>query len=59
VENCNESHDDADGFTIHGELTVASLLAMLAEDASMVVTRPGSWEGSSMARVQMSHGGDM
>lgn len=59
VAVCNDSHDARDGFTSHGKLTVASLLAMLAEDAAMVMTRPGSWEGSNMAQVLMSHGYDV
>ena len=29
------------------------------EDAAMVMTRPGSWEGSNMAQVLMSHGYDV
>lgn len=37
-------------------LNVSSLLAMLAENAAMVVTRPGSWEGSGMAQLLRSHG---
>ena len=59
VQSCNESHDAHDGFTSHGKLTPASLLAMLAEDAAMVMTRPGSWEGANMAQVLMSHGYDV
>ena len=53
---CANSHALRDGFTSHGPLTVTTLMAMLAEDATMVVTRPGSWEGSNMAQVQSSHG---
>ncbi|WP_372169209.1 hypothetical protein [Xanthomonas axonopodis] len=40
----------------HGPLTVAGLLAMLAEDVGMVETRPGCWEASNMAQVLASHG---
>jgi len=40
----------------HGPLTVAGLLAMLAEDVGMVETRPGCWEASNMAQVLTSHG---
>lgn len=40
----------------HGPLTVAGLLAMLAEDVAMCLTRPGSWEGANMASVLSSHG---
>lgn len=40
----------------HGPLTVAGLLAMLAEDAGMLETRPGCWEAANMAQVLASHG---
>jgi|GEM_PF-3175001 len=42
--------------TTHGSMTVPTLLAMLAEDAAMTNSRPGSWEGSSMQQVLDSHG---
>ncbi|WP_186059716.1 MULTISPECIES: hypothetical protein [Burkholderia] len=42
--------------TTHGRLTVPLLLGMLAEDAAMVVTRPGCWEASNMSQVLYSHG---
>lgn len=29
---------------------------MLAEDAGMIISRSGSWEGSNMATVLSSHG---
>ncbi|CAJ7811100.1 Uncharacterised protein [Burkholderia pseudomallei] len=29
---------------------------MLAEDAGMVISRPGSWEGANLAQVLLSHG---
>lgn len=53
---CTDEHRRQKGFTSHGELTVSKLLAMLAEDAAMVISRPGSWEGSNMAQVFQSHG---
>lgn len=59
VNACNEAHDAHDGCTSHGKLTVESLVAMLVEDAAMVMTRPGSWEGANMAQVLMSHGYDL
>ena len=40
----------------HGELTLTRLTVMLLQDAALVVTRPGSWEGSNMAQVLHSHG---
>ena len=43
-------------FNSHGPLTVRKLAAMLLEDAGMVVSRPGSWEGSNMADVLRCHG---
>ncbi len=43
-------------FNSHGPLTVKKLAAMLLEDAGMVVSRPGSWEGANMADVLRSHG---
>ncbi|MFX1695887.1 hypothetical protein [Paraburkholderia sp. A1RO-1] len=43
-------------YNTHGRLTSSSLLKMLAEDAAMVLRRPGSWEGSNMAQVLSSHG---
>ncbi len=59
VKACNESHDARDGFTTHGKLSLERLLAMLVEDAALVMTRPGSWEGANMAQVLMSHGYDV
>lgn len=53
---CTDEHRRQKGFTSHGELTVSKLLAMLAEDAAMVISRAGSWEGSNMAQVFQSHG---
>ncbi|WP_321849357.1 hypothetical protein [Burkholderia diffusa] len=43
-------------YNTHGRLTISGLLKMLAEDAAMVLRRPGSWEGSNMAQVLSSHG---
>lgn len=45
-----------DPFSSHGPLTMKKLAAMLLEDAGMVISRPGSWEGSNMADVLRSHG---
>jgi hypothetical protein len=59
VARCNESHRDREGANTHGELTAATLLAMLAEDAGLVIRRPGSWEGANMAQVLISHGYDV
>ena len=43
-------------FNSHGPLTVKKLAGMLLEDAGMVISRPGSWEGSNMVDVLRSHG---
>lgn len=56
---CTEADQDRDGFTSHGPLTIDGLVAMLLEDAAMVVSRPGSWEGANMGRVFASHGYDV
>jgi hypothetical protein len=56
VDNCNRCHDQQNGITSHGRLTVSSLLSMLAEDAAMTKSRPGSWKGSNMQQVIDSHG---
>lgn len=56
VKNCNLSHQERDGANTHGQLDVPRLLAMLAEDAAMTNSRPGSWEGSNMQQVLDSHG---
>lgn len=40
----------------HGILTLKSLFEMLAEDVAMMESRPGSWEGSNMTTVFISHG---
>lgn len=56
ARRCTEADADRNGATTHGPLTVAALLAMLAEDAGLVIDRPGSWEGANMAQVFTSHG---
>lgn len=56
VKSCNRSHKSNDGANSHGPLTVSGLLAMLAEDAAMTNSRPGSWEGANMQNVLDSHG---
>jgi hypothetical protein len=56
VKNCNITHRDTDGATTHGELDIAGLLLMVAEDVAMTNSRPGLWEGSNMQQVLDSHG---
>ncbi|MBT2795274.1 hypothetical protein [Paraburkholderia strydomiana] len=53
VDTCNQADPNN---TSHGRLTVPQLLAMLAEGAAMINSRPGSWEGSNMQQVLDSHG---
>lgn len=53
---CSATDTDRNGATSHGQLTVPRLLRMLAQDAAMTLTRPGSWEGANMARVLSGHG---
>lgn len=56
VASCNLVEANNKGATTHGKLDVPGLLAMLAEDAAMTNTRPGSWEGANMQQVLDSHG---
>ena len=56
VERCTVADQERSGATTHGPLTVKTLLAMLAEDAALAITRPGSWEGANMVTVLESHG---
>lgn len=56
VESCNRAHESREGATTHGRLDVTSLLGMLAEDAAMTNSRPGSWEGANLQQVLDSHG---
>lgn len=53
---CTQSNKWREGFTSHGDLTPSKLLGMLAEDAGMVISRPGSWEGANLAQALQSHG---
>ncbi|MCW2283793.1 hypothetical protein M2323_001775 [Rhodoblastus acidophilus] len=59
ADHCTEIDKASDGLTSHGALTVESLLQMLANDASMILTRRGSWEGDRMAALFASHGYDI
>lgn len=56
AQRCTEAHRAREGATTHGELTVRKLLEMLAEDAAMVVTRPGAWEADGIASTIQKHG---
>ncbi|SAK90120.1 hypothetical protein AWB75_06270 [Caballeronia catudaia] len=44
VARCNAAHKSSGGANTHGELNVKKLLTLLAEDAAMMQSRPGSWE---------------
>jgi hypothetical protein len=59
AKRCTAVHKEPDGATTHGALAVERLLEMLAEDRGMVISRPGSWEGSGMANLLASHGYDL
>ena len=56
---CTVADKACGGYTSHSSLTPSSLLAMLAEDAGMVITRPGCWEAANMHQVLVSHGYDV
>lgn len=56
AKECSYADKSRNGATTHGPLTPAQLLTMLAEDAGMVITRPGCWEASNMHQVLVSHG---
>ena len=56
ARQCSDVNLERNGATTHGVLTVEDMICMLAEDAGMVITRPGSWEGANMAQVFSSHG---
>lgn len=56
ADRCTLAHRHNGGYSSHGALNVPSLLKMLADDAAMVITRPGSWEGANMTLVLSSHG---
>lgn len=54
---CNHCSTVSDGFASHGaSFTPSRLLAMLAEDAAMLVTQPESWQSANMGRVFAAHG---
>lgn len=53
---CTAIDKDRSGATTHGPLSVPALLEMLAEDAALVIRRPGSWEGATMHTLLTSHG---
>jgi len=53
---CADADAERSGATTHGALTAEALLAMLAEDATFVIGRPGCWEAQDMATVLSAHG---
>jgi hypothetical protein len=56
AEACSIKNQQQNGGTTHGELDVKALLHMLAEDAAMGHSRPGSWEAAHMLDLLASHG---
>jgi hypothetical protein len=59
ANRCNARSKLNDGANSHGAMSVSGFMAMLAEDAAMVIDRPGSWEGSNMRDVFYAHGYDV
>ncbi|RJX31380.1 MAG: hypothetical protein C4516_07600 [Oxalobacter sp.] len=54
---CSSCCAIGDGFATHGaSFTPATLLAMLAEDASKIITDPASWQSANLKHVFASHG---
>lgn len=54
---CSNCCAIGDGFATHGaSFTPAILLAMLAEDASKIITDPESWQSANLKHVLASHG---
>lgn len=54
---CSNCCAIGDGFATHGaSFTPATLLAMIAEDASKIVTDPASWQSANLRHVLASHG---
>jgi hypothetical protein len=56
AEACSIANQQEAGGTTHGEVDVTALLNMLAEDAAMGHSRPGSWEATHMLDLFASHG---
>ena len=56
ADRCTRASKNDGASTSHGALSMPAMLAMLAENAAMVITRQGSWEGANMAQVFSSHG---
>lgn len=56
ARRCAQAHADRPDATTHGALSLADLLALLIEDAAMVIDRPGSWEGEAIRQILMRHG---
>ncbi len=54
---CNSCGAIGEGFATHGAVfTPARLLAMVAEDASKIITDPQSWQSANLRHVLASHG---
>ncbi|MBS1017100.1 hypothetical protein [Acetobacter persici] len=53
---CTECDKKNAGGTTDGPLTVAGLIEMLANDASQIANRSGSWEASGISDVLRRHG---
>ncbi|WP_234729993.1 hypothetical protein [Acidocella facilis] len=56
AKRCAAANRERNDATTHGPLTAETLLALLAEDAAMAISRPGSWEGADMTSLLGAHG---
>ena len=56
AQRCAQASADRSDVTTHGPLDLAGLLALLIEDAAMVIDRPGSWEGQAIRQLLARHG---
>jgi hypothetical protein len=57
ASRCNHCSAIGDGFASHGaSFDVATLLALLAEDAGKIINEPESWQSANMRQVLAGHG---
>lgn len=56
ARRCGEAHAERPDATTHGALDLAGLLALLIEDAAMIINCPGSWEAEAIRQLLVRHG---
>ena len=56
IDHANRYDDQRNS---HGRLSFAVLGGMLFEDVALARRRPGSWEGTNMMQLLISHGYDV